>query len=276
MELPIPSQSVEVSHPLADTEVKVVVEHVNDEDVANPPRTLTLRLRHVIEAAEEEQVQAVTLSTERGDAIARYHAPINATTDAGVLWVGGAGGGLDGPARAFYPAACEILQRRGIHGLRLHYRKPNYLAECVLDTLLGVAYLKHKGAKRIALVGHSFGGAVVISAGAMSAEVAAVIPMSTQTYGADLAPQVSPRPLLLIHGTRDEILPHVCSELVYAAAKEPKELKLYEGSGHGLDRVRSELLEFVPQWLEEKLVKAPIRSAHDRQHNPQEHPEHGR
>src|SRR5215210_7072743 len=48
--------------------------------------------------------------------------------------------------------------------LRLHYRRPNELVECVLDTLIGVAFLVHEGQDNVALVGHSFGGAVVISA----------------------------------------------------------------------------------------------------------------
>jgi dienelactone hydrolase len=166
-----------------------------------------------------------------------------------VVWVGGSGGGLDGPARGLYPAACRRLQEQGVAGLRLHYRLPNHLHDCVLDTLLGVEFLAQEGCEKIALVGHSFGGAVVISAGAMSEKVRAVVPMSTQTYGTSLAPEVAPRAMLLVHGTNDTILPDACSRQVYGMAREPKELVLYDGAGHGLDECREELLDLLVRWI---------------------------
>ena len=184
----------------------------------------------------------------------RYH-PVNdgRAGIGGAVWVGGAGGGLDGPARGLYPAACRRLRELGVAGLRLHYRHPNHLDECVLDTLLGVEFLANEGVERIAVIGHSFGGAVVIMVGALSERVSAVVPMSTQTYGTQLAAQVSPRPMLLIHGTADEILPDACSRQVFANAREPKELKLYRGARHGLDEAREEILELLVDWIPRQL-----------------------
>jgi dienelactone hydrolase len=150
--------------------------------------------------------------------------------------VGGAGGGLDGPARGLYPAASEQLQKRGIASLRLHYRKPNELGDCVLDTLAGVAFLAREGATRVAVVGHSFGGAVVISAGASSPNIKAVVPMSSQTFGTELTSAVAPRAMLLIHGTNDTVLSDRCSRQIYAAAREPKEIKLYPAPDTGSTR----------------------------------------
>src|SRR5947209_6771277 len=86
-----------------------------------------------------EEVWAVTLRTNRGDVETRYHPAPGAAQ--GAVWVGGAGGGLDGPARGLYPEACRRLQHQHVAGLRLHYRRPNHLEECVLDTLLGVEFL---------------------------------------------------------------------------------------------------------------------------------------
>ncbi len=184
----------------------------------------------------------------------RYHPASNGPSRRlGAVWVGGAGGGLDGPARGLYPEACRRLQRVGVAGLRLHYRYPNELQECVLDTLLGVEFLAHEGIQRVALVGHSFGGAVVIAAAAVSERVGAVVPMSTQTYGTDLAPRLAPRPLLLVHGTNDEVLPDACSRQVFARAGEPKELRLYRGARHGLDEVREELLDLLVSWIPARL-----------------------
>jgi hypothetical protein len=217
----------------------------------------SLELRGVTTEGKSDGVAALKLQTDRGAIDARYH-PVPAearTKNLGVVWVGGAGGGLDGPARGLYPEACQRLQKAGIAGLRLHYRKPNQLRNCVLDTLAGVAFLAREGATKVALVGHSFGGAVVISAGATSPNVKAVVPMSSQTYGTELTPHVSPRAMLLIHGTDDDVLSPLCSRQIFAAAGQPKELKLFAGNGHGLDESRQEILDLLVRWIPEQLAR---------------------
>ena len=154
-----------------------------------------------------------------------------------------------------YPRLAGQLAARGIASLRLHYRRPNQLEDCVMDTLIGAEYLALKcGYGSIALVGHSFGGAVVIAAGALSNTVTAVVAMSSQTYGTDLVPRISPRPLLLLHGSADEVLSDACSRYIYAHAKEPKELRLYPGCGHGLDECREQVDTEVVGWLVKQLV----------------------
>jgi len=171
-----------------------------------------------------------------------------------VVWVEGAGNRApEGPSVTIYPTACEQLQKKGITGLRLHYRRPGFMAHCVLDTLCAVAFLHREGVDQVVLVGHSFGGAVVISAGAISPLVRAIIPMSSQTEGTDFVSRVSPRPILLIHGTADDVLPSSCSEELFTAAGEPKELRLFEGAGHNLDESRREVLDLLMKWIPKQM-----------------------
>src|SRR6059058_2052265 len=94
--------------------------------------------------------------------------------NAAVVWVFGAGGGLGGPAGGLYERLASQLQPEGIASLQVAYRQPGRMQPCVADTLAGVAYFQTLGISRIILVGHSFGGAVVINAGAASADVIAV------------------------------------------------------------------------------------------------------
>lgn len=199
------------------------------------------------------------LQTNRGQIPGRYHpAPAgSARKNQGVIWVSGAGGGLDGPARALYPEACERLQAMGIAGLRLDYRKPQDLNGCVLDALCGVAFFASEGISRVVLVGHSFGGGVVIAAGASSPRVRAVVPMASQTFaGLQMAPYVAPRAMLLIHGTRDKVLPVSNARKIYEAAGQPKELKLFEDAGHGLGHARQEILDLLLQWIPRQLGRS--------------------
>jgi fermentation-respiration switch protein FrsA (DUF1100 family) len=218
-----------------------------------PEDQYSLELTQVTNQGMEDGVEHLVLHTNAGTIPARFHWAAGA--HGAVVWVGGAGGGLDGPAGGLYPRLAAHLAGQHIASLRLHYRHPNELLACVMDTLLGVAYLKIRSLDRAVLVGHSFGGAVVVCAGALGEEVAGVAALSSQTYGTDLAPDLAPRPLLLMHGTADEILPHACSLDIYRRAAEPKEIKLYPGCRHGLDECRDRLDQDLTDWIVRVLEK---------------------
>ena len=196
-----------------------------------------------------EGFRPVSLLTTRGEIETRYYPAAGAT--GGAIFVGGAGGGFDTPVRGWlYPRLSGELQSHGVACLRVRYRAANDLEECTLDVLAGVAFLQSEGVERVALTGHSFGGAVVIQAAAHAEAVVTCVPMSTQTYGADPVATLAPRcSVLLAHGTADEVLPHRCSEAVYAAAGEPKKLLLKEGARHGLDEWSDELPGILREWI---------------------------
>ena len=46
--------------------------------------------------------------------------------------------------------------------------------------------------------------------------------------------RISPRPLLLVHGDRDETVDVSHARRLYAQAGEPRQLVIIEGAGHGL------------------------------------------
>ena len=167
-----------------------------------------------------------------------------------MLWVFGSGGGLGGPAGGVYTRLGDRLRDAGVASLELDYRRPGHLAECVADVSLGIAWLLGQGKSRIVLVGHSFGGAVVITAGAASDAVVAVAALSSQSAGTGAVGSLSPRPILFAHGTADEILPDACSRDLYARAQEPKQLVLYPGCRHGLDQCRDKLDRDLTAWLD--------------------------
>lgn len=212
-----------------------------------------LELLLIENPAISDGVEEILLQTNEGAITARFHqTPQESNTV--VLWVGGAGGGLDGPAGGLYPRLAGRLTEHNIASFRLHYRYPGYLQDCIMDTLLSIAYLKSRKFSRMALVGHSFGGAVVINAAALSSEVIAVCPLSSQTYGTAQVSNLSPKPVLFIHGTADEILADECSKSLFRQAAEPKELLLYPGCRHGLDECRERLDQDLLHWLHKVLL----------------------
>ena len=78
----------------------------------------------------------------------------------------------------------------------------------------------------------------------------ALTPLDSIRY----VPMISPRPLLLINGDQDEMIPRESAEALYAAAREPKE-QIWLSSRHigtrEEDLIR-EALHLTVQWLERK------------------------
>lgn len=199
--------------------------------------------------------EGLLLRTSRGDIPGILHQSVGATS--GVVWVCGARGGFGGPGPGTFSRLAEEFRSRGITSLRLGYRMPNDLYECTLDLLAGAAYFKGEGYDPVVVVGHSFGGAVVIAAGAASPDIKGVVSLSPQTFGADKVGAVSPRPLLVVHGKADTRLPYSCATQIHERALEPKNLVLFEGAEHRLEECREELEELLGEWIPATLA-APL------------------
>lgn len=60
--------------------------------------------------------------------------------------------------------------------------------------------------------------------------------------------RISPRPLLLVHGTEDDVVDPSQALRLYEMAKEPKELALVEGAGHRL-RLSDRAMDLALEWL---------------------------
>jgi len=204
-----------------------------------------------IDLPEGDVGEGLRFKTNRGDFNVILHRARDA--DRAVIWVCGARGGFGGPGPGTYARMSERFTGEGITSLRLDYRHANDVFECALDLLAGVSYLKGTGHQPVVVVGHSFGGAVVIAAGANSDHIKGVVALSPQTYGAGMAGQISPRKLLVVHGKADSRLAFACGQQIYDMAKEPKQLVLYEGAEHRLEECRDDLEELLGNWIPEAL-----------------------
>ena len=200
--------------------------------------------------------EGLGLLTERGEVQTIMHAAPGSRK--AVIWVCGARGGFGGPGPDIYAQLAEEFTQQGITSLRLDYRVPNDLPECAVDLMAGVSYLESTGHDPVVIVGHSFGGAVVVAAGAVSRHVAGVVSLSPQTYGANMAGLVSPRPMLIVHGKADTRLPYSCGMQVYEWANEPKKLVLYDGAEHRLEECREELAALLSEWIPATLDAEPV------------------
>lgn len=212
---------------------------------------LEISIQGVATRERDDDALDVSINTTRGELLGVLH-PCEGEP-AAVIYVAGALGGFDGPASGLYPRLAVALAgaeiNGGLTGLRLHYRQPGEFEECVLDVLAGCSFLKAIGARRIALVGHSFGGGVVIKAGELSEQVCGVAALSSQLYGTRTVERLASKSLLLAHGTADGVLDCAASKDIFERAGEPKRLELYDGAGHSLTSVANEVYEMLLAWL---------------------------
>jgi len=214
----------------------------------DPPELIDITRRPL-----DNGLEGITIETSDGDVRGILHP---AAGHAGIIWVCGKAGGLEGPSFGIYVDLTRELVTHEVASLRLDYHSPGDLPMCTLDVLLGIDFLVQEGIQKVALVGHSFGGAVVIMAGVMSRTVRAVAGLSSQTHGAQRVSELSPTPLLLVHGERDRNLSPDCSRNIYSWAREPKELVIYPDNGHFLRKCHDELFTLLKTWLLDKLGNA--------------------
>jgi pimeloyl-ACP methyl ester carboxylesterase len=218
----------------------------------------TLAIEETLIGKNENGYTPVEMKTNHGDLKMRYYQAAGAVNAA--IFVGGIGGDWDTPAIDLYPRAAEALLSKLVSSLRIQFRYPTNLDESVLDVLAGATFLEAEGIDRLALAGHSFGGAVVIRAAAVTDAARTVITLASQAYGAET---VGHLPLdcsiLLIHGARDEILSPDNSAYIYQLAHDPKKLVVLEGAGHSLQESAAEVQRLVLEWLTKEI--GPGRAA---------------
>lgn len=158
----------------------------------------------------------------------------------------------------------QWLPRRGFNLLIFDYRGFGRSggdidrAGTVDDAVAAIDMALRRDPERTIVFGHSLGGAIGMVAAARRPQVRAVIAESTfPSYRAaarataprglgwiaplvirtgqdpvDFLQQLSPRPLLVIHGTDDAITPFHLGESLFASAHEPKSFLPIEGGGH--------------------------------------------
>jgi alpha/beta superfamily hydrolase len=232
-------------------------------DVPTPPSNgspghssddLTLGIRNVsARPIEGSSTVELTIETTRGF-VRGLLDPAEGETGAVVYCDGAMAGPHEvlGPGERSYEALAQRLAPQGVTSLRIHYRHAGELEESVLDVLAACSFLQGIGARSVALVGHSFGGAVVIKAGELAPIVVAVASLSPQLHGTRQVEKLG-KPLLLIHGDADHVLSHEASEDIFARAQDPKRLVLLEGSGHALRQGAAELIEELEPYLLEAV-----------------------
>lgn len=219
---------------------------------ASQPVSLSLRGATMLPASGP--FSPMVLDTTDGSIETRFYQPEQSQLPAtAILWLGDAVGGFDSPAGGAYDRLAERFQALGVASLRMQYRNPSDHAGSGLDALVGAFLLVNQGFERIAVVGHGLGALGAVQVGLTFpavAGVAAIAPHPAAVDGIDL---LAPKPLLVMHGTADEVVRTDVSREMLAKAHEPKRIYYYQGADHGLTQAADAAETDLTEWLNETL-----------------------
>lgn len=171
----------------------------------------------------------------------------------GVVVAGGVAGTFDSPARGLYDKLGTKLSSDRIMTVHLCFRKPQEFAETVYDARAAVQYLRSVGVEKVILVGHSLGGAAMISAAAFEPNVVGVVPISSQPYGANPIKDLGRRKVMVMTGLLDVVEPPAWSRAIYKEAVGEREIAYFPGS-HNLDECADGVYERLRSWILSVLV----------------------
>lgn len=193
----------------------------------------------------------------------RYYITKAQLNTSAVIFVGGVEGGWDSPSRQLYQRLSfglvnKTKDNNGISSLQVKFRYSTELDKSVANVIAGIDFIVHQEKiSSIGMVGHSFGGAVVISSAANVIEVPyynniikTVVTLATQSYGTEGVSKLKEGEcsILLIMGTKMTYFLHIVLPLCIKRQKN-KHLVLFDNASHGLDEVSKQVFQTVYQWL---------------------------
>lgn len=227
---------------------------MSDEGPTTPLEMLNALAVQEVEISSD--LRHIEIYTNEGLLTLLWHGPREATEV--VVMGGGAMGGMLGPAEGLYHALGVRLGEQGVGSVRVGYRRPNDLPACVHDMGAAADLCARHGATSFVTVGHSFGGAVAIQSGvALMDHVVGVVTLATQSAGCEVAEDFT-KPLLLLHGDSDQILPHMASEMVRMMCGG--ELVILAGADHLLTSAREQIETKLMEWIPARFAGEPAGS----------------
>lgn len=197
---------------------------------------------------------SITISTPCGSVRGQWR-PSSVTRAAAIL-LPDEGGALAGPFHLFDDLAARV-QRSGASVLQLE-RCSDTLDGRLVCLLSALTALRRQGVQRMALIGWHTGASLAIAAGSASDDVTGVAALAPDATAADLVAEVSPRRLLLMHGSHDVVVSSAISRLLYARAADPKELVIFPGEQHDFSVFHEEALDKLTAWTR-SLLRSPFK-----------------
>lgn len=196
----------------------------------------------------------LTISTPRGPVHGLWRP--SSRNHAAVILLPGRDGSLAGPA-GLYTQLAPALQRVAAVA-QLGSLHPDAFAGRSASVLDALDAFSSQGIERAVLIGWDLGGAVAIAAGAHSPLVTGVACLAPDPSASGDIAAISPRRLLIAHGSDDTVIPQSASILLHTQAGHSCELALYPHETHDFIRYRAAILQRLTLWTT-ILLRTPFK-----------------
>ncbi len=159
------------------------------------------------------------------------------------------------PVDGIYVRLANAYAERGVVSLFINYRSAGDLEPSLADAKAGADYLRKIGIRRMALVGWSFGGAIITTLAPQVPEVVTVVGISAQSRDTEPVANFSRQSLLLLHSQEDDNVPFMAAGQILDEAPSTihKELHAFETGDHYLTGMANLVDPIVKSWLETEL-----------------------
>jgi hypothetical protein len=182
----------------------------------------------------------ITIQTNHGDLEVLLNPSAGETNCA--IFIGTEG------AEGVYSRLASGLVDQGLTSLRIRPRVPGEFSDGVIDVLAACSFLKGIGGETAIVIGHSYAGAVAVKSGVISPFICGVAALAPQRFGTQGVESLG-KPLLLIHGSDDQVLPPLASDDIFQRAQGDKQMVIIDGAGHSFrdegERLHELLKDFI-------------------------------
>ena len=174
---------------------------------------------------------------------------------AAIIFVTGIDGGFIEPVDGLYSRTAVGMLEKKVLSIFVTYRNPGELRDSVEDMTAAARLARSKGVKLMALVGWSFGGAVIINTSTRVPEVTTVIGIAPQSRDTEMVQVFRPNSLLLLHAETDENVPFESSQMILddTPGRVRKKLIPFPSGDHYLSGMEQQVDPEIMKWLTEEL-----------------------
>jgi dienelactone hydrolase len=197
-----------------------------------------------------------TLPTPDGDAVQAHTWPSGLDcSEVGIVFVTGIDGGFLEPVDGLYDRLAERFAALGVPSVFVTYRAPGDVESSVNDARAGVEWLKSHGVRRMALVGWSFGGAVLTNTPPRVPEIRTIVGVAPQSEHTEAAAEFTDQSALFFHSQVDENVPFYSSQQILETFPASVRTRLvpFDHGTHQLNGMADEVDPIAFSWIMSEL-----------------------
>lgn len=206
-----------------------------------------ITIRDITIREEDELYVPFLFNTDRGTIETRYYPSHKKHT--GIVFLGGEKS-WDSPAKGLYGLLAEELQYQRIPSIRVNYRNPQEVTECVIDGVVAATFLLENGCKDVIIIGHDLGALVATHIATLIPDVKMIAALCPPPEFTSVLSDVPFHTSMRFVFGKNDLTPQAdVRSFVHTNNVPSKIVRVYEKANHNLDEVAFDLFDTLKHWI---------------------------